>query len=286
MRHQPRQVQARAVEDAAAVVLHRDDQRTGLAEQFGRCRADIAETLHRHLGAVQIQADAACRLAPGDEHTAPGRLDPAHAAAQVDGLAGDHAGRGGAGVHRIGVHHPCHHLRVGVDIRRQNVLLRPNDDADLAGVAPRQPLQLLARQLLRIDPDAALGAAERQVDGGVFHAHPGRQRHHLFERDIGVVAHAPLAWAACQAVLHPVAFMVGDAAVVHLDRHVDDQHPLGPLERFGPARQRPQVRDHPVDLRQVSSPGTVGAGLDIGKRHAGTLAGVWVKSRALTDTLT
>jgi len=164
-------------------------------------------------------------------------------------------------------------------------LIRPDDDADLAGVAPRQPLQLLARQLLRIDPDASLGAAERQVDIGVFHTHPGRQRHHLLECDLGVVTHASFAWAACQAVLHPVAFVVGDAAVVHLDRHIDDQHSLGPFERFGPARQRPQVRDHPVDLRQVSPPGAVGAGVDIGKRHAGTSAGNWAKSPVVIDTL-
>jgi hypothetical protein len=235
MRHQLGQVEAVVVEDAAGVVLRGDDLGAGLGEQLGRRRAHVAEALHRHARAVQVQADAARRFAPGDEHAAAGGLHAAQAAAQVDGLAGDHAGGGGAGVHRVGVHHPRHDLRVGVHVGRRDVLLRADDDADLAGVAARQPLQLLQRQLLRVDADAALGAAEGQVDGGVLDAHPGRQRHHLFQRHVGVVAHAALAGAARQAVLHAVALEVRDAAVVQLDRDVDDQRALGALAASRPS---------------------------------------------------
>jgi hypothetical protein len=143
--------------------------------------------------------------------------------------------------------------------------LRADDDADLAGVAPRHALQFLQRQLLRVDADAALGAAVGQVDGGVLDAHPGRQRHHLFQRHVGVVAHAALAGAAAQVVLHAVALEVRDIAVVQFDGDVDDQRALGALERLGPARQVAQVGHDAVDLHQVGAPGAVGGGVDEGQ---------------------
>ena len=152
-------------------------------------------------------------------------------------LAGDDAGGGAAGVHRVRVHHPGHDLAVGVDVRRRDVALRADDDADLAGVAARHALQLLLRQLLRVAADAALGAAVGQVHRRALDRHPGRQRHHLLERHVGVVAHAPLAGAARQVVLDAVALEVGDAAVVHLDRHVDDERALRALQRLRPARE-------------------------------------------------
>ena len=205
------------------------------------------------------------RLAAGDEDAAPGRLDAAERAAQVQRLAGDDTGRRRPGVHRIGVHHPGHDLAVGVDVGCRDVALRADDDADLAGVAPRHPLELLQRQQLRIAADAALRAAVRQVHRGALDRHPRRQRHHLLERHVGVVAHAPLAGAARQVVLDPVALEVGDAAVVHLDRHVDDQRALRALQRLRPAGERPEVRQHAIDLREVGVPRAGGSRVEVGK---------------------
>jgi len=55
-------------------------------------------------------------------------------------------------------------LRVGVDVRRRNVALRPDDVVDLMDEAPREPLELARRQGLGIDRDSPpLGAAEGQV---------------------------------------------------------------------------------------------------------------------------
>jgi hypothetical protein len=56
-------------------------------------------------------------------------------------------------------------------------------------------------------------------------------------------------------VLDAKSFEVGDAAVVHLDRHVDDQRALRALERLRPARQRAEVGQDTVDLREVGVPG-------------------------------
>ena len=116
-----------------------------------------------------------------------------------------------AGVHRVRVHHPGHDLAVGVHVGRRDVALRADDDADLAGVAARHALELLQREQLRVDADAALGAAVRQVHGRALDRHPGRQRHHFLERHVGVVAHAALARAARQVVLDAKALEVGDA---------------------------------------------------------------------------
>ena len=51
--HQLGHVDAPLVDDGAGVVLDRDDLRAGLGEQFGRRRADVAESLHRDARAVQ-----------------------------------------------------------------------------------------------------------------------------------------------------------------------------------------------------------------------------------------
>ena len=240
--HRRRHVEAARIDERPGVVLHRDELGTGLDEQLGRRSADVAHALHRDARAVERQADPPRRLAAGDEDAATGRLDAAERAAEVQGLAGDDAGRGGAGVHRVRVHHPGHDLAVGVHVGRRDVALRADDDADLAGVAARHALELLLRELLRVAADAALGAAVRQVHRRALDRHPRRQRHHLLERHVGVVANAALARAARQVVLDAIALEVGDAAVVHLDRHVDDQRALGPLQRLRPARQRTRGR--------------------------------------------
>src|SRR5690606_1202589 len=133
---------------------------------------------------------------------------------------------GGADVGGVGVHHPRHHLGVGVHVGRGDVAVGPDHDADLAGVAAREPLQLAAREAPGVDADAALGAAVGQVHGGVLDGHPPGQRHHFLEADVGVVAHAALAGAAREAVLHAVALEVRHGAVVQLHRHVDDERAL------------------------------------------------------------
>src|SRR5207253_781065 len=116
----------------------------------------VAHALHRDARALELEAHVLARLAAGDEHAVAGGLHAAQRTAQVNRLAGDDAGRGGADVHRVRVHHPRHDLRVGVHVGRGNVALRPDDDADLRGVAAGEPLELLARELLGVDANTAL----------------------------------------------------------------------------------------------------------------------------------
>jgi hypothetical protein len=88
--------------------------------------------------------DSFRRLSTGDEHAAARRLHPAERATKMDRLAGHDAGRRKARVHRVGVHHPRHDLRIGIDVRCRYVPLRTDDDSDLAGIAPRQLFQFFA----------------------------------------------------------------------------------------------------------------------------------------------
>src|SRR5690606_37047055 len=182
-----------------------------------------------------------CGGAANHVHAAAGGFHAAQTAADGDGLAGDHAGGGAAVVHGVGVHHPGHGLRVGVDIGSGNILVRPDDHANFAGVAARNALELCTGVVARVDADAAFGTPERQVDRCGLDGHPGRQRHDFRQRDVLVVAHAALAGAARYIVLHAIPFEVGDGAVIQLDRNVDDQHALGSLECFHPFAEPAQV---------------------------------------------
>ena len=124
------------------------------------------------------------------------------------------------------------------------------------------------------DTAAEEAAAVGHVDGRVLDRHPRRQRHHFRQRDVLVKAHAALARATADVVLHAVALEVGDGAVVQLDRHIDNQRALGALERLDPARERAQVGRDAVDLLQVDAPGAEVLGVQVGRqRVAGRCGG-------------
>ena len=263
MRLQGRDVQAVVVLHRTGMVLNGHHLGAGLGQQFGGHTTHVAETLHDDACAIQGQTHVAGSLTGGEEHAAAGGLDAAQRAAQFDRLAGDDTGDGGTLVGRIGVHHPGHDLAVGVHVRRRDVLGRPDDHADLAGVAAGELFQLIGRQLLRIDADTALGTTVGDVDGRVLDRHPCRERHHLFQRHVRVVAHATLAGPARDVVLHAVSLEMGHRAVVQLDRHIDDQGALGLFQRLDPLGQRAKVRRDLVHLRQIGIPGAAGLRLEI-----------------------
>ena len=139
---------------------------------------------------------------------------------------------------------------------------RADAEADLAGVAPGDALELLAGKQFRVDTNAALGPAVRQVDRGVLDRHPAGQRHHFLQRDVLVVAHAALAGTAREAVLDAESLVVGDRPVVQLDRDVDHEAALGPAQGLDVACQSAEVGDDCIDLREEGRPGTVVAGID------------------------
>src|SRR5690606_16165452 len=154
---QTQDVQAVRVVNGAGVVLHRDDLGACLGEQTSRRAPHVTETLHTHARALNGQAMVVRGGAADHVHAAAGGFHAAQTAADGDGLAGDHAGGGAAVVHGVGVHHPGHGLRVGVDIGSGNILVRPDDHANFAGVAARNALELCTGVVARVDADAAFG---------------------------------------------------------------------------------------------------------------------------------
>ncbi len=236
------------------MILHRHHFGAGFGKQACGDTADVTETLDRDPRTLDVHAALGGRFATHHIHAAAGRFVPTQAAAEGNRLAGDDAGGGAADVHREGIHHPRHGLLIGVDVRRRDILVRPDDDADFAGVTARDALQFAFRERLRIEADAALGTAVWHIDCGILDRHPGRQRHHFRQRHILMETHAALARTARHIVLHPIAFEVGNRAVIALDRDIDHQDALRTLERLDPARQRAEIRRDAIDLLKIDAP--------------------------------
>ena len=78
-----------------------------------------------------------------------------------------------------------------------------------------------------IDPNAALGSAERQADEGALPGHEHRQSRHLAEVDVGREADAAFGRAHGEHVLHPIAERGVDLVVrVAAERERDDNGTL------------------------------------------------------------
>ena len=138
------------VVEPAARVGDRDHGRAVLGEELREVAADVAEALDRDARAVHRDRLLAQRLAEAVERAARGRLLAAERAADLERLAGDDAEHRVALVHRVRVEDPGHHLRVGADVGRRDVLLGADLVDDLARVAARHPLELVAREPLRV----------------------------------------------------------------------------------------------------------------------------------------
>src|SRR5258708_19715518 len=65
--------------------------------------------------------------------------------------------------------------------------------------------ELARREDFGVDDDAALGAAERDVDDGAFPRHPHREGFDLVQGDVGVVADAAFSRPPVDVVLHAIA---------------------------------------------------------------------------------
>ena len=132
-------INAAFVIQRGGMVLNDHNARADACEQAGRFAAHV--TLQRDLRAFDFDTAAAGHFATGDEDAAAGGFFTAQRTAEVNRLAGDHAGDSGAVVHGVSIHHPGHHFTVSTDVRRRNIFLRPDDNADLAGVATGQTFQ-------------------------------------------------------------------------------------------------------------------------------------------------
>jgi len=115
------------------------------------------------------------------------------------------------------VEHPEHVLGIGHDVGGGDVaevadIVREDPDP-----APAELFLLTGAEVVRVADDAALAAAERDVDDGALPGHPHGQSPDGVDRLLGVEADAALAGAAGVVMLAAEAAEHADAAVVHAD---------------------------------------------------------------------
>ena len=190
-------------------------------------RADVAEALHRHRRAFELEALLLRPLDDAVDDALARGLRATERAARRDRLAGDDALDallvGGADHVRIRVHHPRHRLAVRADVGRGDVVLGSDVLAERVGEAPRDPLELALRDRVRVELDAALAAAERHAHERALPGHHRRERLDVVERDRRVETHTALERSEQVVVLDSIALEELHLAVVHADREVDDE---------------------------------------------------------------
>ncbi len=160
-----------------------------------------------------------------------------------------------AHVHGVGIHDPGHGLLIGVDVGRGNILLRPDEVDDLRRVAARHALQFALAHRLGVADDAALGAAEGNVDHGALPGHPTGQRAHFVQRDVGRVADAALARAAGNVVLHPEAGEHLDVAVIHGHRKMNNDFARRRSQQLPQAFIQVELACRKIEPRALCFPG-------------------------------
>ena len=219
-------------------IAHRDDPTFGVVEILGGVGADVAKALDCDPRAGNLPAEAAEQLERQRAHAAAGGLLAAGEAVELDRLAGD-AGRREAVVLAVLVHDPGHHVGRCAHVGRRDVDVGAKQVVDGVDELPRHPLQFAERAVGRRDRHAPLCAAEGDIDDRGLPGHQGRQRPHVIEVYLGVVAQPPFERPSGVVVLHAVADECRDFPRIPLDRQL---HPNLPLRR----QQEP-----PHALRQV-----------------------------------
>ena len=103
--------------------------------------ADVAETLDRDAGAFQGRAAILQELFRHENDAASGRSFAALAAMKVERFAG-HNGRRKSVDLRVLIHHPRHHLGIGVHVRGRDISLRTDFFAETLNELPGHSLHL------------------------------------------------------------------------------------------------------------------------------------------------
>ena len=230
------------IQHAAPRVADRHDLCLFLGKDARRRGAHISITLHRHARPAQRHLFQLTGFLDGKGEAPSRGIRAAFRAAQRHGLAGNTPERGFAGQSGIRIHHPGHRLGICRYIRSRNVSLRSQNGHDFVGESPRQPLQFGSRHPLRVADHSAFRAAVRNVHRRRLPRHPRSQRLHLVQREIRMVANAPLRRSSSHVVLHAIPGENLYLAVIQLDGNGDFHHSLGGAQNL------PQSR---VDLQKL-----------------------------------
>src|SRR5712692_5179493 len=103
-------------------------------EKSCRDGASISEALDTHTSTLQWHSNTLRGLSSNKQDTCSGRIVTTLTTTYRKRFACDYSGYRVAFMHGIRVHDPPHHLSIGVNIRRWNVAMRPNDDRNLCRI--------------------------------------------------------------------------------------------------------------------------------------------------------
>src|SRR5579859_943325 len=131
-------VEASLVIDAPTRITYSDNLAALVMEETCGNPTRIAIALNTHARTLERHPHPA-GCAPGHkEHTSRGSVIATLAAPNGERLASDYSRNGEPPVHGIGIHHPRHHLRVGIDIWCGNVTMRTNNNGYFSRITTGQ----------------------------------------------------------------------------------------------------------------------------------------------------
>ena len=209
-------IESASVVEGGVDLADADDQGAGVGQFACGVPADVAEALHDDALAGEPAAQPGGGVFGGVGQAVDDAVVDAEAggfgaagdAVQGDGFAGDAAPV--VDVFRmqdaVGVGDPGHFALAGAVVGgghihgRADVVFLVEFDSQTAGDA----LDELGVALVRVDADAALCAAEGDIDEGAFEGHQGGEAHDLALADHGAVADAALGGQAVVGVLGAV----------------------------------------------------------------------------------
>ena len=246
--HRLQRIDPARIENSAARIADRHHPRLLLRKQPRGLRTGIAESLNRHARSAQGHLLHLTSLFDHHQASARRRILATFAAADRHRLAGHHAESRKSLGHRVGIHHPGHRLRIGIDVRRRNILLGPDQRQNFRRIAPRHPLELWLAHPLRIANHAALAAAKGNVRSRRLPRHPHRQRLHFIRRNSRMVAKTALRRSARHVVLHAIAGKNLHLPVIHLRGDGNFQHALGRAQDLPQSRIQLQVLSGKIEL--------------------------------------
>src|SRR3954462_15771069 len=200
-------VDAVRIEDGPARVVHGQEPRSETLEDLRGVRADVTESLQ---GEGRSGGDGTAigePLLDGVGETLSGRLDAPFRAANARVLPGDDAAQAMALALAVGElpEQEAHDVGIGPHVGSGDVEVGPDQRLEAVHVAENERLQLLAGERSRVDLDAALAAAERDVGDRRLPGHLGREHLEEVQRDVLVEPDAALVGAARLVVLHTVS---------------------------------------------------------------------------------
>ena len=242
VRHDLLEIEALGLPDRPLRLREAHQDRAGLLKELRGEVTDVAESLNHdplagdagrepeRLHVLRYTAE----LPDAEEHSPARGLDPAADPARAHRLGGDAAERVelARAELRVGVRDPGHLARAGADVRRRHVESGTHEvlPHQLEHVPAGDSLQLAHGVPLGIEPDPALGAAERHVHQGALVRHERGQRLHLFGVHGLRVPDAALARQLVVAVLRPPGVHHLDLAVVAFDGKAGVEEVLAGLD--------------------------------------------------------